>query len=113
MKKTTTVTLLSLLIFPGVGHILLKKYAVAFGFIASFAYLLLSFIGDIVDKSQKVVDRIIQGTIPLEVNAIKEALLDQGVLFSQQQMFTGYLLLLVWILATFDVYRIAKKIEKS
>jgi len=109
MKKTTKVTLLSILVFPGAGHLVLKKYAIALGFIASFAYLLLSFIGDIVDKSQQVIDSIIRGEIPLEVSAIREALVEQGVLASQQQTFAGYLLLLVWILAAFDAYRMAKK----
>lgn len=109
MKKTTKVTLLSILIFPGVGHLFLKKYAIALGFIASFAYLLLSIIGDIVEKSQKVIDSIISGEIPLDINAISEALAEQGVLAGQQQTFVGYLLLVIWLLAAFDAYRIAKK----
>jgi hypothetical protein len=111
MKKTTKVTLLSILVFPGVGHLVLKKYAIALGFIASFAYLLLGFIGDIIDKSQQVIDSIVRGETPLEINAISEALAEQGVLASQQQSFAGYLLLLIWILAAFDAYRMAKKIN--
>ncbi len=111
MKKTTKVILLSTLVFPGVGHLVLKKYAIALGFIASFAYLLLSFIGDIVDKSQQVVDSIIRGEIPIEISAISEALAEQGVLAGQQQTIVGYLLLIIWALAAFDAYRIAKRIN--
>jgi len=111
MKKTTKVTLLSALVFPGIGHLVLKKYAVSLAFIASFSYLIFSFIGDIFKKTQKVVDSIIRGEIPLDINAISEALAEQGVLAGQQQTFVGYLLLIVWLLAAFDAYRIAKKME--
>jgi len=111
MKKTTKVTLLSLIVFPGIGHLVLKKYEIALGFIASFAYLLLSFIGDIINRSQKVIDSIIRGEIPLEINAISEALAKQGILASEQQPILVYLLLALWIFAALDSYRLAKKLD--
>jgi len=113
MKKTTKVTLLSILVFPGIGHLILKKYVIALAFITSFAYLLLGLVGDITDKSQKIIDSLISGEIPLEINAISEALIKHDVLGSQQQTFAGYLLVLIWFIAAFDAYRIAKKMDKN
>ena len=109
MKKTTKVTLLSLLVFPGIGHLVLKKYAIAMGFIASFTYLLLGFIKDIYDKTQQVIDSIIRGDIPIEASAIRQALIDQGALENPNLSTIGYLLLVIWGLAAFDAYRIANK----
>ncbi len=109
MKQTTKVTLLSLLVFPGVGHLVLKKYLIAIGFFASFTYLLLGFIKEIHVKTQQVIDSIIKGEIPLEASAIRQALIDQGALENPNLSTTGYLLLVIWGLAAFDAYRIANK----
>lgn len=108
MKKTTKVTILSLLVFPGIGHLVLKKYVIALGFMASFIYLLLGFIKEIQDKTQQVLDSIIRGDIPIEAAAIRQALIDQGVLANTHLSTMGYLLLAIWIIAAFDAYRIAK-----
>jgi len=102
-----------MLIFPGVGHLLLKRYVIALAFITSFSYLLLSFINEVVNKSQLVIDSLIRGEIPLEVSAITQALEEHGVLGSQQQTMVGYFLLLIWSLAAFDAYRIAKKLTAT
>ena len=113
MKRATKVALLSLLVFPGIGHLFLKKYAVALAFFLSCAYLLVSFVRGILDKSQQVVDSLIRGEIPLEIVAIRQALEEHGVLASSQQVTVGYLFLFVWALAAFDAYRIAKKNEEN
>lgn len=113
MKQTTKVTLLSALVFPGVGHLLLKKYAIALAFIASFSYLLIGYIKDVIEKSQVVVDSILKGEIPIEISAISQALEQQGVLGGQQQSLTISLLFFIWGLAAFDAYRIAKKNTKE
>jgi hypothetical protein len=108
MKKTAKVILLSLFVFPGLGHLFLKKYAVALAFIASGLYLLLSLINGIIDKSQQVVDSLLKGEIPLEIVAIRQALEEHGVLEEPQQVTVIYLFLFIWVLAAFDAYRIAK-----
>jgi len=109
MKKTTQVTLLSLLVFPGFGHLLLKKYAVAIGFAASFGYLLLSLLNEIHDKTQQVLASVISGDIPIEAAAIRQALIDQGALENANLSTMSYLLLVIWVISAFDAYRIANK----
>lgn len=109
MKRTTKVTLFSLLIFPGAGHLLLKKYAIALGFIASFAYLLLGFVKDILTKSQQVMDSIMRGEVSMDISAIQHALMEQGLLENPQLTTMGNLMLVIWAIAAFDAYRIAKK----
>lgn len=114
MKQSTKVTLLSLLVFPGIGHLVLKKYAIAIGFIASFAYLLLGLVKDIHAKTQQIIESIIRGEIPIEVSAIRQALIDQGALENQNLTNISYMLLIIWAIAAFDAYRIAKKdIQKT
>ena len=109
MKKTTKVALLSALVFPGAGHLYLKKYPPAFGFIAAFAYLLSIIISTLIEKTEKISQLIIDGKIPLEVNAISQALAEQNVNGAQVSSFAGYSLLFIWLFAVFDAYRIAKQ----
>jgi hypothetical protein len=109
MRKTVKVVLLSTLVLPGLGHLVLKKYALAATFVASFVYLLLGIIKEIHNKTQHVVESIIRGEIPLEVTAIKQTLINQGVLESSQLSTSSYLLFIVWAISAIDAYRIAKK----
>ena len=109
MKQSTKVTLLSLLVFPGVGHLVLKKYTIATGFMASFAYLLLGLVKDIHDKTQQVIDGIIRGEIPIELSAIQQALINHGALENPNLTKVGYILLIIWVFAAWDAYRIANK----
>jgi len=109
MKQSTKVTLLSLLVFPGVGHLVLKKYAIAIGFIASFAYLLLGLVKDIHDNTQQIIESIVRGELPIEVSAIRQALIEQGALENPNLTNIGYVLLIIWAIAAFDAFRIANK----
>lgn len=113
MKKTTKVILLSLLIFPGAGHLALKRYAVAIGFITSFIYLLSGFINDLHDLSLKTIEMINNGEIPLDALAISQALTEQGILNNNHLSTIGYLLITLWLASAFDSYRIAKQVEKN
>lgn len=109
MKKTTKVTLLSAFVFPGAGHLYLKKYPPAIGFIAAFSYLLSIIISVLMEKTEKISVLIMEGKIPLEVDAITQALTEQGANVAQQSNFTSYALLFIWLFATLDAYRIAKQ----
>ena len=109
MKQTIKVTLLSVLVFPGVGHLVLKKYPIALAFIASASYLLFGIISEVIDKTQMIVDSVLRGDIPMEATAIRQALFDQQVLAGQNQTFVMYLLVLIWAIAAFDAYRLANK----
>lgn len=113
MKKTTLVTLFSLLVFPGAGHLILKRYLLATGFIVSSLYILFGFVQTVHDKMQSVADKVVKGEIPLEIVAINEAVLDQEIFSDPSLSFSGYFLLIIWLIAAFDAYRIAKNEEKE
>lgn len=109
MKKTVKVTLLSLLVFPGVGHLVLKNYALATAFAASFAYLMIGLIKDIYEKTQEVMDRVVSGEVAMDAASISQALNDKDVLNNPNLSIISFILLLIWVFAAFDAYRIANK----
>ena len=113
MKNTTKAVLLSALVFPGAGHIFLKKYFPAFGFIAAFAFLLSIVISALVERAETISQKILSGDIPLEINAISQALAEQSVTGGQQTSFSGYALVFIWLFAMLDTYRLAEKVKPN
>ena len=109
MKKITKVILLSLLVFPGVGHLVLKKYLIAIAFMSCSAYLLLGFIKELHNKTQHLMDSIIRGEISIEISVIYQTFIEQGALENSNFTTISYLFLIIWTMAAFDAYRIANK----
>ena len=108
MKKTTLTPLLSLLVFPGVGHLYLKKYAIGLGLIISFSYLLISLIVEIRESTKDIIDGILTGDIPMDIPLISKMLADNQSLNSSLSIIS-YLLLFIWLFSAYDAYRISKK----
>ena len=113
MKKTTKAVLLSVLVFPGAGHVYLKKYLPACGFIGAFAFLLSIVVSALVEQTEKISQRIVSGDLPLDINAISQALAEQSANSGQQTSFTGYALLFIWLFSALDAYRLAKQVKPA
>jgi hypothetical protein len=73
MKKSTKAALLSGLIFPGVGHIVLKEYLRG----SVLVVLSLAALSVVVAKAYKhamlIVDRLVSGDVSMEAGAIAQA----------------------------------------
>jgi hypothetical protein len=71
MKKSTKVVLFSLLVFPGAGHFLLRKWKWGLFFlIATFAPVCYVVIYAY-NRAQSIMDRIITGEIPMDPAVIR------------------------------------------
>ncbi len=73
MTRSTKAALLSGLIFPGVGHLVLKYYLRGSLLLISALVALYVLVDRAVQRALTIVDRINSGDIPLEVGAISEA----------------------------------------
>jgi C4-dicarboxylate transporter len=109
MKKAIKAVLLSAFIFPGVGHLLLKRYISA-AILATTAltatYLL---IAKVLENAMLIVDKIQRGEVAADITTISE-------LVSEQPSADGFLgtdlissiLLITWLVAIIDCYRIGR-----
>jgi hypothetical protein len=109
MKKPIVAALLSALVFPGVGHIFLKKYGAGLCLFTSMSVALYFFILDVIKKVQPVIDQVKTGQLPLELNAISSALTHQNSQVQGQSNLILYMILLLWIVAILDAYRLGRK----
>jgi len=78
MKKSIKAALLSAFVFPGMGHIYLKKYihgVVLTGVSIAGSYYLIS---KTVEKSLQIVEKMQRGDVPIDITVINELVLTQS-----------------------------------
>ena len=107
MTKATKAALLSGLVFPGAGHLLLRHYwraaAVAFAALAAMSIV----IEDVFQRAQSIVDRIYAGDIPADSAAITEMVAQSSN--AANDLYTNVALLVLvacWLFGIVDSYRL-------
>ena len=114
MKKSTKAALLSGLIFPGIGHLILKEYlrgsVLLFSSLVAMWYL----VNVAYQSAMTIVERINSGDIPLDTGAIAEAASGAGADTNGITYNIALLVLLAcWLVGIFDSYRVGKEQEKQ
>ena len=107
MKKSTQAALLSALVFPGVGHLFLKKYIsglVLFGVSGAGLWYLLT---KAVEKTLFIVEKIQVGDVPPDVAAILDLVAKQSTASEAQIANLATAVLAVcWLISILDSYRV-------
>jgi len=113
MKRSSRAALLSGLIFPGIGHIVLKQYLRG-SVLMLFALVALSVIVTrIYQRALTIVDRINSGDIPVDTGAIAEMVSNSS---SGADSFIENIAVIVmgacWLIGVIDAYRLGVAQEK-
>ncbi|WP_022943180.1 hypothetical protein [Psychromonas hadalis] len=110
MNKALKATLLSALIFPGLGHLMLKRYPQALFLILSTSIACYLLIINVIETAMQVIHQIEQGEIGLTTAEISNALNLQGVSdYSSNCNIAMIFIMFIWIIAAIDAYRLGKK----
>lgn len=114
MKKQTKAVLLSALVFPGIGHLVLKKRlhgAVLAGAAFASLYFLIS---KSVEKAFEVVDKIQSGEVLPDAATISELVASQttGTETLLLRVATA-VLVISWIIGIVDSYRVGRAQGKN
>ena len=114
MKKSTKAALLSAFIFPGLGHIFLKKYIPGFvlvGFSITCIYYLIS---KTMEHALQIVDKIQSGSVPLDATAIADLAAKQSTGAESLLLnIASVAILICWIIGIIDSYRVGSMQDKS
>jgi hypothetical protein len=113
MKLSTKAALLSGLIFPGIGHFVLKQYfrasVLAFSALAAFSVVVKSAF----QRALTIVDRINSGDIPVDTGAISEMVSNSARGADSFLANTALIVLgICWLIGIFDSYRLGVAQEK-
>lgn len=109
MTKTNKATLFSLVGFPGAGHLYLKHYKSGIAYSLIVVAVLVVLVSYAVKRANTIAESILSGTVPLDVGTIMGLIRQAPV---PEDAFTinlaTYVLIIVWIIAALDTYRIGR-----
>jgi hypothetical protein len=113
MKKSSKAALFSGLIFPGLGHIFLKKYLRGFVLVALSLAALAVVLMSAYQHAMLVVDEIVSGNVSMEAGAIAQAVSDStSAADSLIENAAVFVLIACWIAGIVDSYRLGAVQDK-
>jgi uncharacterized membrane protein (DUF485 family) len=113
MRISTRATLLSLFMFPGCGHIVLKKYISGGIFIGIAAIASLFIFANIMQRANNIANQIVAGHMPFDPMKIIELVTATPPADEAQLLnIVINVFLVTWIVSTIDAFRLGKKQEK-
>lgn len=114
MMQSTKAVLLSTLVFPGLGHIFLKKYVPGAILVTSSFTAAYYFITKAIERASQLVQQIQSGNTQLDVAAIAELVSKQSTGAEDQLLnFAMTTLFVCWIIAIIDSYRVGRIRDKQ
>lgn len=112
MKKSTKAFMLSALVFPGTGHLYLKKYPAGLALVGASCVALYFFMVDIIKQATALSEQILNGTAQANMESIT-ALMAQHSGDAGQMNTTMIAMLALWIIGIVDCYRIGRTLDKQ
>jgi hypothetical protein len=114
MKRSTKAALFSGLIFPGLGHMILKQYLRGSILMLATLIALAVIVKVATDQALAVIDSMASGEIPVDTGAMSE-LVSDSVSSTDSSMvnFSLIVILACWLIGIFDSYRLGNIQDKQ
>ena len=113
MTRSTKAALLSGLVFPGIGHMVLKQYLRGSALIISALIASSIIVTVVIQRALTIVDRINSGDIPVETGAIAEMVSNStNGADSLIENISVIVLGACWLIGIIDSYRLGIAQEK-
>ncbi len=113
MTRSTKAALLSGLVFPGIGHMVLKQYLRGSALIISALIASSVIVTVVIQRALTIVDRINSGDIPVETGAIAEMVSNStNGTDSLIENISVIVLGACWLIGIIDSYRLGIAQEK-
>ncbi len=116
MKKSTKAALLSALVFPGVGHMYLKRYISGVILMGASLFGMYSMFAKTVESALQIAEKIQSGSVEPDVAAIIDLVAKQPIEpGSGAYLFdiASAIFIICWIISIIDSYRVGSVREKN
>jgi len=114
MSKSIKAALLSGLVFPGIGHLVLKHYVRGSLLLLVALAAMTALLNVAFRQAQTIVDRIVSGEIPLDTGAISAVVTNSSDdLGSTISSISVYVFLACWLIGIIDSYRVGAALENG
>ncbi len=108
MKNSTKAVLLSLLVFPGAGHLYLKRGMRGLAFLAPALLAVLYIFNQAVDEANKIVGQLTSGAMPLDPAAMAAQIEQSGGNTTLANVASA-VMLICWIGSAVDAWWLANR----
>lgn len=106
--------LLSAFVYPGAGHILLKKYFSSVILIAAASVAVYIVISNVLSKAMLISDKIVNGEVQPDIVAIRELIITLQTPAEIQAVNTAMVILIItWLIGIIDSYRIGRAQQQN
>ena len=114
MKMSTKAALLSACIFPGAGHIFLKKHIPGVVLISASFVAIYYLVSKTVEKALQIIESIQSGDVQLDIAAIAELVSQQSTGTEAQLInIATSAFIICWLIGIIDSYRLGRVREKK
>ncbi len=114
MKKSTKAALLSAFVFPGIGHIYLKKYITGVVLTGAAFAALYYLTSKTVETAFQITEKIQSGDVQLDVESITELVSKQSTGADDQQLSVATVAFIIcWLIGIIDSYRVGCLRDKN
>ena len=113
MKKSVKAALISALVFPGAGHLYLRRYVIG-SLLTLISIITLYFlIANAMDVAFSVVDKIESGEVPLDTSSITNLVSQQSQHTERSSNIATLFLCVAWMVGVIDSYRLGLAQERG
>lgn len=114
MKKSIKASLLSALVFPGLGHLFLKKYIPGITLSGTALAAVYIIITKTVERAMQIADKLQSGEIPADASVITDLVTKQSQGAETQTLnIATVILLIVWLIGIVDAFRAGRTYDKG
>jgi len=114
VKTSTKATLLSAFVFPGIGHLYLKRYTAGTLLAGTSFAAIYYWMTKAVEMASEITQKIESGDVPLDAGAITELVTQQSSGADAQMLNIATIALgICWLIGIVDAYRAGRAREKS
>ncbi len=113
MKRSTKAVLLSAFVFPGIGHLHLKQFAIGILLSGGSACAVYFIVSSAVSKAFEIAEKIQNEGVPLDVDAIASLVSEQSHGAENSSLSIATIALIAfWVIGIVDSYRVGRVVEK-
>jgi hypothetical protein len=113
LKKSMKAALLSMCLFPGVGHLYLKKYVVGMLLAIGAATASYFIVSSVVQMAFEVMDKIQDGSISPDIDTIMEFVSQLSRAGEHPTSMAMMVLFICWVIGVLDSYRVGYMLERD
>ena len=108
MKKSTVAVLLSLLVFPGAGHVYLKRALRGLAFVVPALLAAAYVFNQALDEANKIVGQLTSGAMPLDPAAMAAQIEQSGGNTTLANLASA-VMLICWLGSAVDAWLLARR----